>query len=50
MTDLNHFSPSGRTTFKRKPQRRTYDRDVVYAILDEAFLCHVGFVREQRHL
>lgn len=47
MTDLNHFAPSGRTTFKRKPQRGTYDRDAIYAILDEAFLCHVGFVREK---
>lgn len=47
MTNLNHFSPSDRTTFKRKPQRGSYDRDVVYAILDEAFLCHVGFVRDQ---
>ena len=47
MTNWNHFSPSDRTTFKRKAQRGSYDRDVVYAILDEAFLCHVGFVREQ---
>jgi uncharacterized protein len=33
-----------RTTVKRLPKRGVYDRDVVYSILDEAFLCHAGFV------
>jgi uncharacterized protein len=28
----------------REPQRAVYDRDTVNRILDEAFLCHVGFV------
>jgi nitroimidazol reductase NimA-like FMN-containing flavoprotein (pyridoxamine 5'-phosphate oxidase superfamily) len=28
----------------REPQRAVYDRDTVNQILDEAFLCHVGFV------
>ncbi len=30
----------------REPQRAVYDRDAVNQILDEAFLCHVGFVAE----
>jgi len=47
MTDLNRFSPSDRTTLKRKPERGSYDRDIVYSILDEALLCHVGFLRDQ---
>lgn len=33
-----------RTRVVREPQRGVYDRDTVNAILDEAFLCHVGFV------
>jgi hypothetical protein len=33
-----------RTTLKRLPKRGTYDRDTLYAILDEALICHVGFV------
>ncbi len=33
-----------RTTVKRIPKRGVYDRDTINAILDEAFLCHVGFV------
>ena len=36
--------PTARTRVVREPQRAVYDRDTVYRILDEAFLCHVGFV------
>ena len=35
---------SERTTVRRLPKRAAYDRDTVYAILDEALICHVGFV------
>ena len=38
------FPPTPRTQLKRLPQRGVYDEAVVHAILDEAFLCHVGFV------
>jgi nitroimidazol reductase NimA-like FMN-containing flavoprotein (pyridoxamine 5'-phosphate oxidase superfamily) len=27
----------------REPQRGVYDREVIYKILDEGFVCHVGF-------
>jgi uncharacterized protein len=33
-----------RTTVRRLPERGRYDRATVHAILDEGFLCHVGFV------
>ena len=33
-----------RTKVKRLPARGHYDRDTINAILDEAFICHVGFV------
>ncbi|MBZ5581566.1 MAG: pyridoxamine 5'-phosphate oxidase family protein [Acidobacteriia bacterium] len=36
--------PTGRTRVRRLPQRAVYHRDDIYAILDEGFLCHVGFV------
>ncbi|HET7890416.1 MAG TPA: pyridoxamine 5'-phosphate oxidase family protein [Candidatus Sulfotelmatobacter sp.] len=36
--------PTARTRVVREPQRAVYDRETVYRILDEAFLCHVGFV------
>ena len=37
-------APTPRTRVVREPQRAVYDRDVVNRILDEGFLCHVGFV------
>ncbi len=36
--------PSARTRVVREPQRGVYDRNVAYQILDEGFICHVGFV------
>jgi uncharacterized protein len=38
------FVPTERTTLKRLPGRATYERDTIYQILDEGFVCHVGFI------
>lgn len=38
--------PTARTRVVREPDRAIYDRDQVNRILDEGFLCHVGFVVE----
>ena len=35
--------PTSRTRVVREPQRAVYERETIYRILDEAFLCHVGF-------
>lgn len=43
---MERFAPTERTTLKRLPKRAEYDCDRVYAILDEAFICHVGFVAD----
>ena len=32
-----------RTKVKRLPARGAYDRETIYSILDEGFICHVGF-------
>ena len=40
------FVPTSRTTVRRLPQRALYDRAAVFAILDEALVCHVGFARD----
>lgn len=40
---MESFAPTERTTLKRLPQRGSYDHEVVYRILDEGFICHVGF-------
>ena len=38
--------PTPRTRVVREPQRAVYDREAVNKILDEAFLCHIGFVAD----
>ena len=35
---------SPRTTVKRLAKRANYDRETINAIIDEALICHVGFV------
>ena len=40
------LTPTERTRLRRRPTRGSYDRAVVDAILDEALVCHVGFVHE----
>ena len=42
------FPQTERTTLKRLPKRGVYDRELVYGILDEGFICHVGFAVEGR--
>jgi nitroimidazol reductase NimA-like FMN-containing flavoprotein (pyridoxamine 5'-phosphate oxidase superfamily) len=37
------FPQTQRTTLRRLPKRGVYDRELVYGILDEGFICHVGF-------
>jgi hypothetical protein len=41
---MNTFTPTERTQVKRLPKRGAYDRETVFKILDEAFVCHAGFV------
>jgi nitroimidazol reductase NimA-like FMN-containing flavoprotein (pyridoxamine 5'-phosphate oxidase superfamily) len=37
---------SKKTKVTRNPKRGHYDKETIYSILDEAFLCHVAFVHE----
>lgn len=37
------FTQTERTRLRRLPKRGSFDRETVYAILDEGFICHVGF-------
>src|SRR5256885_10482020 len=37
---------TSRTQVIREPHRGIYDRDTANAILDEGFICHVGFVSD----
>lgn len=38
------YTPMPRTRLVREAERAVYDREAAYRILDEGFLCHVGFV------
>lgn len=38
-----NYAPTARTRVVREPHRGIYDRAVAYQILDEGFICHVGF-------
>ncbi|MGW3114341.1 pyridoxamine 5'-phosphate oxidase family protein [Streptomyces sp. NPDC001091] len=40
------YAPTDRTVPTRAAQRASYDREAVHAILDEGYLCHLGFVRD----
>ena len=38
------YQPTERTTLRRLPERAHYDPETVHSILDEGFICHIGFV------
>src|SRR5579884_2899277 len=39
---------SPRATVRRVPERGAYDIATIHAILDDGFLCHVGFVQDEQ--
>ncbi|GGL11608.1 pyridoxamine 5'-phosphate oxidase family protein [Streptomyces flaveus] len=40
------YTPSDRTIPTRSRKRAAYDQETVHSILDEGYVCHLGFVRE----
>ncbi|MDH6629940.1 nitroimidazol reductase NimA-like FMN-containing flavoprotein (pyridoxamine 5'-phosphate oxidase superfamily) [Streptomyces sp. LBL] len=40
------YASTDRTVPTRSPDRASYDQDLVHAILDEGYVCHLGFVRD----
>lgn len=42
------YQPTKKTALKRMPARGVYDKETVHAILDEGWLCHIGFVVEDQ--
>jgi len=43
---MANFTPTEKTKIRRKPDRGSYDREFIYRILDEAFVCHVAFISD----
>ncbi|MEV6180105.1 pyridoxamine 5'-phosphate oxidase family protein [Streptomyces sp. NPDC052016] len=40
------YTPTDRTVPTRAAQKASYDKELVHAILDEGYVCHLGFVRD----
>ncbi|MFF6996499.1 pyridoxamine 5'-phosphate oxidase family protein [Streptomyces sp. NPDC008313] len=40
------YTPTDRTVPSRSRERAAYDHETVHAILDEGYVCHLGFVRD----
>jgi nitroimidazol reductase NimA-like FMN-containing flavoprotein (pyridoxamine 5'-phosphate oxidase superfamily) len=43
---MSNFTPTEKTKVRRKPERGSYDRELIYSILDEAFVSHVAFISD----
>jgi uncharacterized protein len=43
---MSTFTPTEKTKIRRKPERGSYDRELIYSILDEAFVCQVAFIAD----
>ncbi|MFP3989928.1 pyridoxamine 5'-phosphate oxidase family protein [Streptomyces sp. E11-3] len=44
--DTATYAPTDRTVPTRARERASYDRELVHSIIDEAYVCHLGFVRD----
>jgi nitroimidazol reductase NimA-like FMN-containing flavoprotein (pyridoxamine 5'-phosphate oxidase superfamily) len=45
---MNDIIQTERTRLRRLPKRGAFDRETVYSILDEAFICHIGFTVDEQ--
>jgi uncharacterized protein len=43
---MAEYEQTERTRVYRKPGRGSHERDLVHSILDEALICHLGFVQD----
>jgi nitroimidazol reductase NimA-like FMN-containing flavoprotein (pyridoxamine 5'-phosphate oxidase superfamily) len=43
---MSQIKPTEKTKVRRKPDRANYERETIYKILDEAFVCNVAFVAD----
>ena len=44
----SEITKTERTKVRRLPKRAVYERETIYQILDEAFICHVGFTVDEQ--
>lgn len=47
-SQTSQYAPTPRTQVRRRPERASYDRQLVHSIIDEAIVCHVSFIYEDQ--
>jgi nitroimidazol reductase NimA-like FMN-containing flavoprotein (pyridoxamine 5'-phosphate oxidase superfamily) len=45
---MSQIPQTERTTLKRLPKRGSFDREVINSILDQGFICHIGFIADNK--
>jgi nitroimidazol reductase NimA-like FMN-containing flavoprotein (pyridoxamine 5'-phosphate oxidase superfamily) len=45
---MSDFEKTPHTRIRRMPERGHYDSETIYRIVDEALICHIGFIDEGR--
>jgi len=45
---LNNLNPTTRTKLNRLPKRASYEKEIINKILDDYFVCHLGFTIENQ--
>ncbi|MDJ0534543.1 MAG: pyridoxamine 5'-phosphate oxidase family protein [Xenococcaceae cyanobacterium MO_207.B15] len=48
MSDSNNLQVTKRSKIRRLPQRGSQERELIYDILDEALIAHVGFIADNQ--
>jgi nitroimidazol reductase NimA-like FMN-containing flavoprotein (pyridoxamine 5'-phosphate oxidase superfamily) len=43
---MTQFIQTAKNRIRRLPKRGQYDRETIYRVLDEALICHIGFVQD----
>ncbi|MCX4552391.1 pyridoxamine 5'-phosphate oxidase family protein [Streptomyces sp. NBC_01387] len=46
MPELSSYRSTERTVPTRSRERASYDRELVHSVLDEGYVCHLGFIRD----
>ncbi len=45
---MSEFEKTEQTRVRRVPKRGIYDKETIYQIIDDALICHVGIVQDDR--
>lgn len=45
---MNNFAVTEKNRVKRRADRGRYDKSTIYEIIDEAIICHIGFIQDER--